>query len=246
MDRTLEVDLRGVTGAKEATLQVVTDDESMRSMSLVARAIATQFFRLVPPEISLNRMRWDEQRNFRAEITSPVQPGFEITGMEDVPEKMSIEYRKEMRGDAAVWIVEGTYGPDLDPASSGGIVQFKTDVEGRKVGLRVMAWVEGPLEVKPGTFVPFGMIRKGQGATKEVEFVVNDDFDLQIEKVEFKNLSIDSSLVSSKTVKDGKNCKLEITISADAPRRLVRGDVVVTLNHPAAKTHELQFNGFVR
>ena len=126
------------------------------------------------------------------------------------------------------------------------MITFDTDVQNRKVQLRVMAWVQGPLEVRPGGFVPFGLIRQGEGMTKEIEFEPTDDFDLQIESVKLSNLTIDEDLVQVSTSKVGKVCKLAITISPDAPRRLVRGDVRVELNHPAAKVQEIQFNGFVR
>jgi hypothetical protein len=241
------IDLRGVNGPKEASLVVQTDDESNRVLTLRAKATATQFFVVMPPEINLNKMSWKDQRQFTARITSPIQPDFDIVEVIDpLPDQMKVEYRKEMRDGRATWIIDGTYGPDVDPRSGGGVVNFRTNVQSRSVTLRVMAWVEGPLEVRPGGFVPFGLIRHGEGASKEVEFEPTDDFDLQIEKVEFSNLTIDASLITAKISKEGKVCKLTLEVSADAPRRLVRGDVVVHLNHPAAKLQELQFNGFVR
>lgn len=242
-----EVDLRGVNGKKEASVVVQTDDEQNRVINLKATATATQFFLVMPAEINLNKMSWKEQRQFSARITSPIQPDFEITGVQKpLPDQMKVEYRKELRDGAATWIVEGTYGPNVDPRAGGGIVTFDTNVQNRQVQLRVMAWIEGPLDVRPGGFVAFGLIRKGEGASKTVEFEPNDDFDLQIEDVKLDNLTIDEDLVSIETSKDGKVCKLKITISPDSPRRLVRGDVTVKLNHPAAQVQELQFNGFVR
>lgn len=241
------IDLRGVNGVKEATVVIQTDDEKNRVLTVKAKATATQFFLVMPPEINLNKMNWKEQRQFTARITSPIQPDFELTGIgEPLPDQMKVEYRKEMRDGAATWIVDGTYGPNVDPNAGGGVITFDTDVQNRKVQLRVMAWVQGPLEVRPGGFVPFGLIRQGEGMTKEIEFEPTDDFDLQIESVKLSNLTIDENLVQVSTSKTGKVCKLSITISPDAPRRLVRGDVRVELNHPAAKVQEIQFNGFVR
>lgn len=242
----MQIDLRGVVGPKEATVTVRTSDPDAPNVILKARAHAMQFFRLVPPEVNLNEMKWSDQRRFTVQITSPLQPEFEITGHDPLPEKMEVEYRKEMRDGTAVWHVEGTYGPNVDPSAGGGIIQLHTDVDGRRVPVRVMAWVQGPLEIRPSTFVPFGRIRKGEEVRKVVEFEATDDYDLEIEKVELLNLSVDDELVTTTVEKDGKVCKLAIVISKDVPRRLVRGDVVVHLNHPAAKRKELQFNGFVR
>ncbi len=242
----MQMDLRGVNGSKEASITLRTDDPENPAIQLKARAMASQFFRLVPPEVNLNKMNWQEQREFSVQITSPIQEDFEITGHADLPEKMEIEYTKEMRDGRATWTVRGTYGPNVDPKAGGGIVQLETNVEGRRVPLRVMAWVEGPLEVRPSTFVTFGRIKRGTEVSRVIEFEPTDDYDLQIESVEFKNLSIDEGLVTAEVTKDGKVCKLEIKISKDVPRRLVRGDITVKLNHPAAAEQELQFNGFVR
>lgn len=241
------IDLRGVNGQKEATLMVHTDDKETPFLALKAKALATQFFLVVPPEINLNKMSWKDERKFSARITSPIQPEFnllEVVG--ELPDKMKVEFRKEERNGTSLWLIDGTYGPNVDPRSGGGVITFRTDVQGRTVDLRVMAFVEGPLQVRPGGFVPFGMIRHGQGGEKVVEFEPSDDFDLQIEKVEFKNLTIDASMISHEIVKEGKVVKLIIRVSKDAPRRLVRGDIEVHLNHPSAAMQELQFNGFVR
>ncbi|MBK8977956.1 MAG: hypothetical protein IPM29_18775 [Planctomycetes bacterium] len=242
----VQVDLRGVVGPKEATITIMTSDATLPTIVLKGKAVAMQFFRLVPPEVNLNRMSWKEERHFSVQITSPMQPDFEITGHGTLPDRMQIQMAKEEKDGAAIWTIEGVYGPNVDPSAGGGIVELFTNVEGRKIPLRVMAWVEGPLEVRPSTFIPFGRIRQGEGASKTVEFEATDDFDLQIESVEFRNLSVEESLVTAVTSKDGKVCKLEIRISPEVSRRLVRGDVIVRLNHPAAEVKELQFNGYVR
>ena len=93
---------------------------------------------------------------------------------------------------------------------------------------------------------PPGRIPAGQGATKEVEIEPTDDFDLQVEKIELNNLTVDPALVKVSSRKEGKILKLVLEISPDAPKRLVRGDLTVHLNHPAVKVQEFQFNGFVR
>jgi len=242
----VEMDLRGVNGTKEASAIVHTTDEKNLVLTLKAKATAAQFFQVVPPEINLNKMNWQEKREFAVRITSPIQKDFAITGLDPLPEKMEVKYRKEMNGDAAVWIVEGTYGPGVDPRAGGGMINFKTDVQNKTVQLRVIAWVEGPLNIRPGGFIPLGRIPAGQGATKEVELEPTDDFDLQVEKIEFSNLTVDPSLVKVSSRKEGKILKLVLEISPDAPKRLVRGDLTVHLNHPAVKVQEFQFNGFVR
>ncbi len=242
----VELDLRGVSGVKEASATVHTSDEKNRVLMLKATATATQFFRVMPPEINLNKMGWQDRRDFSARISSPLQKDFEIVGHDELPEKMQVSYRKEMNGDEAVWVVDGSYGPGVDSRAGGGVIRLKTNVQDKAVELRVIAWVEGPLQVRPGAFVPLGRIPAGQGMTKEVEIEPSDDMDLQVESIQLANLTIDEKFIAITSRKDGKILKIAIAISPDAPRRLVRGDLTVHLNHPAVKVQEFQFNGFVR
>jgi hypothetical protein len=242
----VEMDLRGVQGPKSATVSVQTSDEKLRLVSLKTSAIVTSFFSLVPPEINLNKMNWQERRDFTCQISSPLREDFEILGHDPLPNQMTVEYRKEKRDGRAVWILNGTYGPNVDPHAGGGVVNLKTDVEGKAISLRVMAWVEGPLNIRPGSFVPLGVIRQTEGATKEIEFEPTDDYDLKLESYALKNLSIPEEFIKVTSRKDGKILKVELTVAPQAPRRLLRGDLEIQLNHPAAKRQEIQFNGFVR
>ena len=242
----LEVDLHNVSGVKEASATIHTSDEKNRMLTLKAKAVATQFFRISPPEINLSKMNWQDTKDFTVRITSPIQKDFEVTGYDPLPDKMQVSYRKEINDGEAVWIVEGKYGPGVDPKAGGGIINLKTNVQDKSVQVRVIAWVEGPLNIRPGSFVPLGRIAKGVGAKKDIEIEPTDDFDLKVEKVELQNLTIDEKLVTVTPHKDGKILKLTLEISPDAPVRLIRGDIVVHLNHPALQVQEFQFNGFVR
>ncbi len=240
------IDLRGVTGKKEATVTLQSTDEELRLMNLRCWAVATTYFRILPPEVNLNKMTWQEKREFVAQVSSPIQADFEITGHDPLPDQMHVEYRKEMKNGRATWIVNGTYGPNVDERAGGGIIKLRTNVKNKKVSIRVIAFVDGPLKIKPGTFISLGLVRRGKGVTRTVEFTPTDDFELQAEKIEISNLTIPEQFVDVITRRDGNVLKVDIKISPDAPRRLVRGDVKVHLNHPLVKTKELQFNGFVR
>ncbi len=242
----VEIDLRGVQGPKHASVTVYTSDDKNPMLVVNATALATQYFQVMPAEVNLNEMSWQDKREFTARITSPIRPDFQITGVDPLPDGMKVDYEKEMMGDQAVWVIHGTYGPNLDPSASGGLVNFQTDLEGRKAQLRVIAFVKGPLEIRPGTYIQFGRIKHGEGASQTVEFEPTGDFDLDVKSVEFKNLTLPESDISYETAKDGKILKLTFKISADAPKRLVRGDITVHLNHPAVPEKHLQFSGFVR
>ncbi|MGE0143248.1 MAG: hypothetical protein AB7I19_06565 [Planctomycetota bacterium] len=242
----VEIDLHNVSGAKEATITVHTSDENNRLLMLKARAVATQFFRISPPEVSLNKMRWDEKKEFEVRINSPLQKDFSITGHDPLPDRMEISYTKEMVGEEAWWVVKGSYGPNVDPKAGGGVINLRTDVQGKSVQVRVSAFVEGPLTITPGSFVPLGRISATEGLTREIEITPNSDFDLQAESIEVKNLSVEDKFVAVDSHKDGKVLKIRIVVQPGAPKRLLRGDVTVKLNHPSLPIQEFQFNGFVR
>jgi hypothetical protein len=114
------------------------------------------------------------------------------------------------------------------------------------ITVRISAAILGPLEVKPGTFLTLGMIRKGQKRVEKVTFEPNDDSDLDATSIRLENLTMDPKFVTATKSKDGKKLIVELEISSDAPTGLLRGDLVVDLNHPAVPSRKILFNGFVR
>lgn len=249
----VHLDLKGIKGQKEAFVSMRTSDEKLPMTTVTARAKGVAFFKVVPPDVNLNKMTWDEKREFSFEISSDVQADFEVTEVDSTNEELVVTAKtKSMRGDRAVWRIDGRYGPNVSPRGGGGVLKVKTNVKNPKNNVfktkdvRVIAMVEGPMTVRPGTFLPLGRIKRKVGASKVVEFEPNGQFDLQFEGVELENLSVDKKWVSVATSKEGKVLKLELKVEPGAPRRLIRGDIKVTLNHPAVKEKALQFNGFVR
>lgn len=241
----MHMDLRNTSGVKEASLMVSTTDEAMPMTQLSMRTRAIDYFTILPREVNLNEMTWQDEREFSVQIRSALKEDFEIVGHETLPEKMSIEYSKEIQNGKAVWTLKGKYGPGIDPKAAGGVIQLKTDVEGKNAEVRVIALVTGPLRVS-NTFIPLGLVRRGKGMTKSVEIAPTTEFDLQVESVELEGLTIDEKFVTVEHRKQDGAVFVDVTISPDAPRRLVRGDIIVKLNHPEAPVQELQFSGFVR
>ncbi len=240
------MDLRGVKGVKEAAVMVRTSDNVAPVSNLRTRARSMQFFNVLPQEVNLNKMNWQDKREFTCKLSSSVKEDFEITGHEPLPESMEIEYKKEMQGGKALWTLKGTYGPGANHRNGGGEITLNTNIEGKQIKVRVIAFVEGPLKITPGSFIPFGMIRKGKGASKEIVIESTNDFELAFEDVRITGLTVPDEFVTVRQEKFGKALRLILDISPDAPRKLIRGDLVVKLNHPAARTQEFQFNGFVR
>lgn len=248
----MHLSLKGIKGPKKAFISMRTTDDQLRNIHVTAEARGVTFFKIVPPEINLNKMTWDEKREFSFEVSSDVKPTFEIVGVESTNESLVVTSQRQfVREGQSVWKIEGTYGPNTGNFGAGGVLKLKTDIVGTNdqpkiADVRVIAIVEGPMTVRPGTFLPFGRVKRKEGASKVVEFVPNGDFDLDFTDVHIEGLTVDEKWVKIDTSKEGRTLKLELTILPDAPRRLIRGDIKVGLNHPAEKEKSIQFNGFVR
>ncbi len=238
--------MSGQIGPKDAQIDLQIDDAQLPAVKLAWRATGATFFIVEPPEWNLGEMTWKDKKDFRFEITSPMQPDFNLLRHDSLVKTMQVEYQKEMRGDKAVWVVTGTYGPGVDERDGGGPITFHTDVKGRTVTARAVAMIKGPLEMNPGGFLSLGVIRAGKGGKAEVRIKPTDDFDLQVSKLESENLSVGDQVAFS-SHKEGNEVVVEIAVAPDVEKgKIVRGVVRVHLNHPSAPLKEIQFNGFVR
>ncbi len=243
----VHMEMNGITGVREASLDIYTTDPELPLSKLKFRATGAVMFQLVPNEVNLNKMTWNQQKDWSVQVTSPVQKDFNITGHDPLPPDMTVAYEKVMNGDTATWTIRGTYGPLKAETGGGGVINFRSDLRGNPTfQVRVLAFVEGPLEVKPGTFLTMGMIKHGTEKVSRVSFEPNDGTDLEAVTLRFEKLSVDEKFVTARTIKEGKVLHVEVDISKDAPTGLLRGDLVVELNHPAIKEKRILFNGFVR
>jgi len=110
-----------------------------------------------------------------------------------------------------------------------------------------VAFVEGPLRFLPGDFLSFGMIPRDRAATRSVTVEPTGSFELRVEKLEARELSFDPQFLELTAQQGEKSVQVTLRILPGIPRgTVVRGDVVIHLNHPAMKTRTILFNGFVR
>ncbi len=246
----VQMEMTGVRGSKEATLDIQTSEASTPQLKLSWKATGAVFFEVSPPDVNLNDMTWNDKRDFQFEISSPLKEEFNVTGHDPLGPGVAINsMEKVMRNGRAVWVIKGSYGPGVDERNNGATITFLTDLQNKKVDARVIAFVKGPLTVDPSGFIALGHIPLNSSKAKSVKIVPTDDFDLQAVKIDLEDLQIpegsrDKLVVS--TSKDGKALVIEIKIAEGMPRSTVRGKVKVTLNHPAAPLKEFLFNGFVR
>lgn len=245
----VEVEMEVVTskGKRGAHLDVHTTDQKLPQFKLQFEALGMEMFQVEPADFNLGKMSWKDQREFTFRVKSVVAKDFEITGYDNLPDGFAIETEKAMQGELAVWTVKGTFGPLKSERGGGGILKLKTDVQGKQdLELRVHATVEGPLTMDPGGFLSLGLVRKGKGTKKTLTITPNDDFELAVTEMEIANLSVDPKFVTLSSRKDGEKVMVDLEVSKDAPSGLVRGDVVIKLNHPASPERKILFNGFVR
>lgn len=242
----VHMDMNQITGPKQASLDIHTSDPALSHMKINFTATGAQLFAVSPTEVNLNKMVWDETREFTVTVTSPIQKQWNIVRMDEV-KSFSATWEKAEADGKTTWTIKGKYGPVDQDSQGGGVLKFYTDVQGSaSFSVRVAAFVQGPLEVKPGAFLTYGLVRKGSSGKKEVVFEPNDEFDLQATSLTFDKLSVSPDALVARSRKDGKKLIVELEISDKAPGGMVKGELVVALNHPLVKEKRIMFNGFVR
>lgn len=243
----VHLDMNAITGPKQASLDVHTTDPLLPQFKLNFHATGAQMFAISPNEVNLNKMTWSETRDFTVTVTSPLQKEWNITRMDDAGKMFSAEWEKVVSAGTTAWVIKGKYGPVDGDTGGGGVLKFYTDIQGGATfNVRVLAFVQGPLEVKPGAFLTLGLIRKGKELKKEIVFEPNDGFQLASAGTKFEKLTMSEEFVTATSRQDGNKLVVELLISEKAPAGLLRGDLVIGLNHPLVKEKKIMFNGFVR
>jgi hypothetical protein len=244
----VHMEMGGLQGLKEATLSITSSDEGMQMVTLLWQARGVKLFEVMPNDMFLNNMKWNDERKFKFVVQSYVKPDFQLLDHDALPAYVKVTSKKQIKqpDGKLAWEVEGTYGPNADPAAGGASLRFHTDW-GKDVTFTIIATVTGPVTIEPGTFLSFGKIRKGDGAERTITFTPNDDFDLQLTKTEYPKLTIDRKFIETSAVKDGKKLVVTVKILPEVKGSfLVRGAVKLHLNHPAVGAKTFNFNGILR
>ncbi len=242
--------MTGIRGPKEAGLMVQSSDQELPLINLRWRATGAQYFVVEPPDVNLNEMAWGDKRDFEFRITSPLKSDFNLLSHEPLAKGMQVQFDKEMQDGKAVWRVRGSYGPEVDERDQGGTITFKTDIDGKSVAARILAYIKGPLTMKPGGFVSLGHVPTSEGREVEVVLTPNGEFDLQVEQLEVARLSglkeDQRELVHFTHRREGKDIKVVIRVDQGMTPTYLNGLLKIHLNHPACRLKEVMFNGFVR
>jgi hypothetical protein len=112
-----------------------------------------------------------------------------------------------------------------------------------------LAFIKGPLTMQPGGFVSLGHVKRSEGKAIDITLTPGGDFDLQVEKLEVERMRIaedQRKFVTFTHHKSGKDLVVTIKIEPGMSPAYVNGVLKIHLNHPAAPTKDVMFNGFVR
>lgn len=244
----VEMEMGGLQGYKDATLAISTTDPAMKQVTLGWQAKGVKLFNIIPNDVFLNNLKWGDSRKFSFVVESEINPDFKLLDHAELPSYVKVEKRLIDRPNGKkAWKIDGTFGPNADPKSGGAAIKYKTDWKDREVHLNVIATITGPVDIRPGTFISFGKIRKGVGAERKITITPNGDFKLEVSKVEFIDVTLDKKYLSAVYQQVGKDLVVTVRIAKEAKGTfLVRGKMVLHLNHPAIKTKKFNFNGILR
>lgn len=247
-DGTVEVHIELTNGAvkKSVYVDIHSNDAEFPQMRLQVEADRADSLVVTPPEVELGTIPPGEVREFAVEVHSPGRKDFEMSPPEKLPPGVHVECSKVTNNGVSVWTIRGTYGPY--DAGKGGVAQLKfaTNLkEQPSVSLRVAGVVAPLVEVSPG-FVTLGRIDPAGERRAQVRFHATDGTDLETTSVSLANLSPQAAKVETKVTKDGKDVLVEIVVPAGASAGLLRGDLLVEVNHPKVKPFKVLFNGYVR
>lgn len=241
------LNMQNITGVKSATLDIHSTDPVEPQLKLTFRATGAELFSISPKEINLNKMTWNESREFTVTVSGSATKDWKILKMDDAGSAFDVKWEKVGTGPVTSYKISGKYGPVNGETGGGGVLKFRTNLNGSATfNVRVLAFVQGPLEIKPGGFLTLGLIRKGQTVTKNIIFEPNDGTDLKATDLVFEKTSLAKEFITATQRKDGAKLIIDLSIAENAPTGLVKGELVVKLNHPLIKEKRIVFNGFVR
>ena len=244
---TTRLDMNRIAGGKHATLDIHGTDPIEPHTKLTFRATGAQMFTVSPGEINLNKMTWNETREFTVTVSSKMQKEWDILSVDKPSDAFDVTWERVQNGEYVSYRINGKYGPVNSEVAGGGMLKFRTNMQNAATfDVRVLAFIQGPLDVKPGGFLTMGLIRKGKRLTKSITFTPNDGTDLKVTEFAFEKMTLKPGIVTASQRKEGGNLIVDLAVSDEAPKGLVKGELVVKLNHPLIKEKRIMFNGFVR
>jgi hypothetical protein len=243
----MHVDTHGAKGQKLVSLDIQTTDPAVPVMRLQLRANIESVFTVTPPALGLGIVPLGEERRFSVQVTS-IAKDFAITELLPPPKGLTATFEQSTQpgpDGKAVWVIQGALRLDT-PGPTNLTLQFKTNQPAAPtLQLPLHANAQALVEVKP-SILTVGRVKQGQGTKAKVTFTAADGRTLNATALRLENLNVAAEFVTLRSTHEGKDLVVELEVSEKAPIGLMKGDVVVDLDHPSVKQKRLAFNAFVR
>jgi hypothetical protein len=241
----VHVDLHGKLPRRQISVNIHTDDDGAKMLRLSLDVSNGQPLVITPPEVHLGNIAPDEPVPFEVEVVAPGEKDFKIELQSPVPPMLQADYSARDVNDMRLWTIRGTFTSSVPGKAIGTMLKFKTSSKTHpSFDVRVYADVIQPIVITPA-FAHLGAIRSTTGIKKSIRFHATNETDLQVVNLSFANLSGPAKGAQATSRKDGKDVIVDLVIPAGCGRGLLRGDLVVELNHQDSE-QRLLFNGFVR
>lgn len=229
---------------KAVSVDIHSTDPAVPMARLQVRVSVQQAITVSPADITLGVVGDGESREFTAQVTS-LKKEFVIRGASPFPKGVTATWERHEKNGMPWYEVKGTFRQD-SVGDANAVLEFQTNlVEAPTFHVRLHASVRSAVEVKP-TFFAVGKVKRGSTGSAKVTFTASDGRELNAVALRCENLNVPAKFVTARSSHDGKNLVVELEVAADAPLGLVKGDLVIDLDHPVVKQRRLLFNAFVR
>ncbi len=115
----IHLDMHNVQTRKEASLDIHSTDPALSHLKLRWFAMGALQFVISPSEVQLNKMTWNESRDFKVTVTSPRNKDFNILHMDPPGKAFDVKYEKALADGIATWTITGKYGPVTSEGGDG-------------------------------------------------------------------------------------------------------------------------------
>ncbi|MCA8977640.1 MAG: hypothetical protein KDC98_23145, partial [Planctomycetes bacterium] len=221
-----------------------TTDTKTPMMRLNLKATAVATFLLEPAETALGIVAAGEEHGFTVKVI-PRAADFAITGAKPFPTGVTATYRRIDDAKPPHWLVTGTFASSW-PGNANADLEFETNSKQAPiVTIKVHATVRLPVEAKP-PFFSLGRVPLDKGGSARIALSRSDGKQLEVLGLRVEGAKDAAQFVTAHAFKAGSDLIVELVVAAGAPKGLLRGDVVIELDHPTVKERRINFNGFIR
>ncbi len=243
----LHIDSHGAKGEKLVSFDIHSTDSEAQMFRLQLHVNVLPAIHATPSSIDLGVLPLGETREFSVKVvaSASVPKDWKIRGASPFPKGATATYERVEAGADSHWLIKGSYRQDTMSAVN-VLLEFQTNVPAEPtVHIRLQGVVKPVVELTPGFFA-LGKVSKTAGAKASLTIHAADGRDLQATSVHLEGVNVPEKFVTARTTKSGVDLVLELEVAPDAPIGLLRGGIVLELNHPGAPKQTVLFNGFVR